>query len=146
MHVFSECTAKSQQFAWECHICIDLQLSRSALTFIAQKTSAQPQPCKRCSQLLRDKHSGDSINVYHGEPCAAKLFGAPTNCICSTTLSPCTCHYCPSMTAWISGNCYVETWYACNIMFQLASSSLVPRELSFALCRGVSRSKPLAVC
>ncbi|KAL3130661.1 hypothetical protein ABBQ38_008051 [Trebouxia sp. C0009 RCD-2024] len=41
------------------------KLSRSALTFIAQKTSAQPQPCKRCSQRLRNKRSGDIINVYH---------------------------------------------------------------------------------
>lgn len=49
-------------------ICLDMQLSRSALTFIAQKTSAQPQPCKRCSQRLRNKRSGDIINVYHGEP------------------------------------------------------------------------------
>lgn len=58
-----------------CQFCLEMQLSRSALTFIAQKTSAQPQPCKRCSQRLRNKRSGDSINVYHGEPyIAAKRF------------------------------------------------------------------------
>ena len=52
---------------------IVMQVSRSALTFIAQKASAEPLPCKRCSQRLRYKDSGNSINVYHGESTAEEI-------------------------------------------------------------------------
>ena len=52
---------------------IVMQVSRTALTFIAQKASNEPLPCKRCSQRLRDKDSGNSIDVYHGESTAAEM-------------------------------------------------------------------------
>lgn len=44
-----------------------MQMSRSALTFITQKASSEPLPCKLCSQRLRDKDAGNSINVFHGK-------------------------------------------------------------------------------
>lgn len=43
-----------------------LKVSRTALTWITQKVSAEPQPCKRCSDRLGDG-SGEQIKVYHGE-------------------------------------------------------------------------------
>lgn len=46
--------------------CFLLKVSRTALTWITQKATAEPQPCERCSHSLGEE-SREQIKVYHGE-------------------------------------------------------------------------------
>ena len=48
------------------HSFLLLKVSRTALTWITQKATAEPQPCERCSHSLGEE-SREQIKVYHGK-------------------------------------------------------------------------------